>query len=60
MNTKLIATSPLSSKIYLIELSQSYKTAVVLRIMIQETICRPLDCTHLNDRYYITEQMKMV
>ena len=41
---------------YLIELSQSYKEAVVLRIIIQEKICRPLDCTYLNDRYYCTDE----
>ena len=32
---KLIATNLVSSKIYLIELSQSYKEAVVIRIIIQ-------------------------
>ena len=38
MNT----TNPVSSKIYLIELSHSYKEAVVLRIIIQEKICPTL------------------
>ena len=38
------------------ELSQSYKEAVVLRIITQEKICRLLYCTHLNDRYYCTDQ----
>ena len=42
---QLIATNPVSSKINLIELSQSYKEAVVFRIIIQEKICRSLDCT---------------
>ena len=45
-----------TSKIYLSELSHSYKEAVVLRIIIQEKICRPLDCTYLNDRYYCTNE----
>ena len=36
MNT----TNPVTSKINLIELSHSYKEAVVLRIIIQEKICR--------------------
>ena len=53
---QLIATDPVSSKIYLIELSQSCKEAVVLRIIIQEKICRPLDCTYLYDRYDCTEE----
>ena len=53
---QLIATNPVSSKIYLIELSKSYKVAVVLRIIIQEKICRPLDCTYLYDRYYCTDE----
>ena len=38
----LIATNSVSSKIYLIELSQFYKEAVILHIIIQENICRPL------------------
>ena len=53
---QLIATNSVNSKIYLIELSQSYKKAVVLRIIIQEKICRPRDCTYLNDRYYCTDE----
>ena len=53
---QLIAINPVSSKIYLIELSQSYKKAVVFRIIIQEKICRPLDCTYLNDIYYCTDE----
>ena len=53
---QLIATNPVSSKIYLIELSQSYKEAVVIRIIIQEKICRHLDCAHLKDRYYCTDE----
>ena len=51
---QLIATNPVSYKIYLIVLSPSYKEAVVLRIIIQEKICRPPDCTYLNDIYYCT------
>ena len=53
---QLIDTNPVSSKIYLIELSQSYKEAVVLRIIIQEKICCPLDCTYLYDRYYCRDE----
>ena len=53
---QLIATNPVSYKIYLIELSPSYKEAVVLHIIIQEKICRPLDCTYLNDIYYCTDE----
>ena len=41
----LIATNHVSSEIYLTELSQSYKEAAVLRIKIQEKVCRSLDCT---------------
>ena len=46
---QLIATNPVSHKIYLIKLSPPYKEAVVLRVIIQEKICRPQDCTYLND-----------
>ena len=46
----------MGSKLYLIELSQSYKEAVILRIIIQEKICRPLDCTYLNDRCYCRDE----
>ena len=46
----------MSYKLYLIELSPSYKDAFVLRIIIQEKICRPLDCTYLNDTYYYTDE----
>ena len=53
---QVIATNPVSYKIYLIELSPSYKEAVVLHIIIQEKICRPLDCTYLNDIYYCTDE----
>ena len=51
----LIATNPVSSKVYLIELSQSYKEAVILHI-IQVKICHPLDCTYLNEIYYCTDE----
>ena len=37
---QVIVTNPVSYKIYLIELSPSYKEAVVLHIIIQEKICR--------------------
>ena len=53
---QLIATNPVSYKIYLIELSPSYKEAVALRIIIQEKICLPPDCTYLNDIYYCTDE----
>ena len=53
---QLIATNPVSSKIYLIELSHSYKEPVVLRIIIQEKICHYLDCAHLNNRYCCTDE----
>ena len=53
---QLIATNPVSYKIHLIELSPSYKEAVALRIIIQEKICRPPDCTYLNDIYYCTDE----
>ena len=46
----------MSYRLYLIELSPSYKDAVVLHIIIQEKICRPLDCTYLNDTYYCTDE----
>ena len=53
---QLIATDPVSYKIYLIELSHSYKEAAVLRIKIQEKICQSLDCTYLNNTYYCTDK----
>ena len=53
---QLIATNPVSYKIYLIELSPSYKEAVIFRIIIQENICRPQDCTYLDDIYYFTDK----
>ena len=40
---QLIATNSVSYKIYLIQLFPSHKEAVVLRIIIQEKICRPQD-----------------
>ena len=51
---QLIATNPVSSKIYLNESPQSYKEAVVLRIK----ICRHLDSAHLKTD--TTAQIKMV
>ena len=42
---KLITTNPASSKKYLIELPESYKEAVVIRIIIQQKYLSPLDCT---------------
>ena len=53
---QLIATNPVSYKIYLIELFLSYKEAVVLRITSQDKICRLLDCTYLSDIYYCTDE----
>ena len=46
----------MSSKIYLIELAQFYKEAVLLHIIIQEKICHSLDCTYFSDRYYCTNE----
>ena len=56
MNTNLFLLIPVSSKIYSIELSQSYKERIVLPIITQEKICRPLDYTYLNDIYYCTDE----
>ena len=53
---QLIATNPVSYKIYLIELSPSYKEAAVLHITVQEKICRSLDCAYLSDIYYFTDE----
>ena len=53
---QLIATNPVSYKIYSIESSPSYTEAVVLRIIIQKKICRPHDCTNLNEIYYCTDE----
>ena len=53
---QLIATNPVSYKIYLIKLSPSYKEAVVFHIIIQEKICRPQDCSYMDDIYYCTDK----
>ena len=53
---QFIVTNPVIGKIYIMEISDSYREAMILRTITDEKIARPIDCTFTQGKYYATDK----
>ena len=53
---QFIVTNPVIGKIYIMEISDSYREAMILQTITDEKIARPIDCTFTQGKYYATDK----